>query len=112
MDPNAEAIEAWNTVLFEKFERFRPVLVGGLSSHGDQLLHRHPPAPGWRVLDVGCGYGDTTQQIAALVGPKGEATGVDCAANFIDVARREAEIAGVKNATFSTIDVQTEPLGG
>jgi SAM-dependent methyltransferase len=64
------------------------------------------------VLDVGCGFGDTTQQIAALVGPSGEAAGVDAAPNFIEAATLEAQEAGVENARFFVADVQTDPLGG
>jgi SAM-dependent methyltransferase len=64
------------------------------------------------VLDIGCGFGDTTQQIAALVGPSGEAVGVDAAQNFIDAATREAAEAGAVNARFLVADVQTDPLEG
>lgn len=112
MSANSEAIEAWNTVLFDKFQRFREIVTKGLSSHGDEALRRHPPARGARVLDIGCGFGDTTLAIARQVGPEGEAVGVDAAENFIAAARREAEAAGVKNAHFTTADVQSEPLGG
>src|SRR5690349_24579681 len=73
-------IEAWNTVLFEKFCRFRPLLTRGLQRHGEELLRRRPPRYATRVLDVGCGFGDTTRHIAALIGRGGTAVGVDCAA--------------------------------
>ena len=111
-DENAVVIEAWNTVLFEKFSRFRPLVTAGLSGHSDALWQRHPVPAGARVLDVGCGFGDTTQQIALAVGPSGKAVGVDCAANFIDVAAREARAAGLEQASFLVGDVQFEPLGG
>ena len=45
-------------------------------------------------LDLGCGFGDTTQRLAELVGPEGEAFGVDVAEPFIELARKEAEEAG------------------
>jgi len=93
---NAIPIEAWNTVLFEKFCRFRYVLTQGLSGHSDELLRRKPPASGARVLDVGCGFGDTTQRIAARLDPGGEAVGVDCAPNFIACASREAAQASIE----------------
>jgi len=70
------------------------------------------PAPGQRVLDVGCGFGDSTQQIAALVGPSGEAVGVDAAERFIETARAEADEAGVANASFLVADVQTTKFDG
>jgi SAM-dependent methyltransferase len=109
---NAEAIQAWDGPLFDRFVKFRHIVTTGLGAHGDVALRLNPPREGERVLDVGCGFGDTTQQIAALVGPNGEAAGVDAAQNFIDAATQEAAEAGVPNARFFVADVQTEPLGG
>ena len=109
---NAEAIEAWNTVLFDKFSRFRPVVTRGLSHHGDAVLDTHPPAPGARVLDLGCGFGDSTIDIARRVGPAGRVVGVDAAARFIEIAAREAAEAGVGNVSFQVADVQAGDLGG
>jgi SAM-dependent methyltransferase len=111
-DDNRIAIEAWNTVLFEKFVRFQPVLLEGLSAHSDAFFAREPYAPGNRVLDVGCGFGDTTLRIATQVGGSGRAVGVDCAQNFVDSAIREAQKAGVSNADFFAADVQTQSLRG
>ncbi|MBS1870542.1 MAG: class I SAM-dependent methyltransferase [Actinobacteria bacterium] len=104
---NAEAITAWDGPLFDRFLRFRHIVTTGLGVHGERALELFPPQPGERVLDVGCGFGDTTQRIAGLVGPEGEAVGVDAAANFIDAARREAEEAGVGNVRFAVADVET-----
>jgi len=109
---NAEAIQAWDGPLFDRFVKFRHIVTTGLGAHGDEALRLNPPQEGQRVLDVGCGFGDATQQIAALVGPSGEAAGVDAAQNFIEAATREAEEAGVPNAHFLVADVQTDPLGG
>jgi SAM-dependent methyltransferase len=109
---NAEAIQAWDGPLFERFTRFRDLVTAGLANHGDAALALFPPQPGWRVLDLGCGFGDTTQQIAALVGPEGEAFGVDAAPKFIEASRAEAAEAGVTNARFETVDVETGDLGG
>jgi SAM-dependent methyltransferase len=109
---NAEAIQAWDGPLFERWVKFRHIFVTGLAAHGHVALDILGPQPGQRVLDIGCGLGDTTQQIAALVGSDGEAVGVDSGANFIDTATREAGEAGIANARFLVADVQTEPLGG
>jgi ubiquinone/menaquinone biosynthesis C-methylase UbiE len=109
---NAEAIEAWDGPLYDRFVRFRYVITTGLGAHGEEALRRFTPQPGQRVLDVGCGFGDTTQRIAELVGPDGEAVGVDVAANFIASARRETAELGVPNARFEVADVQLDDLGG
>ena len=109
---NAEAIQAWDGPLFDSFVKFRHIVTTGLGAHGNEALRLNPPQEGERVLDVGCGFGDTTQQIAGLVGPSGEAVGVDAAAKFIDAATQEAKDAGVGNASFLVADVQTDPLNG
>jgi SAM-dependent methyltransferase len=109
---NEEAIEAWNGVLFDRFVRFRGIVTTGLRAHGEQGLRLHPPRQGDRALDVGCGFGDTTRRLAELVGPQGEALGVDAAERFVDAARREAAEGGVTNARFLVADVQACDLDG
>src|SRR3954467_3979649 len=109
---NAEAIEAWDGPLFDRFFRYREIFTTGLGAHGERALELSPPQEGQRVLDIGCGFGDTTQRIAELVWPEGEALGVDAAANFIEAARTEAAEEGVENARFEVRDVQLDDLGG
>jgi SAM-dependent methyltransferase len=109
---NTEATEAWDGPLYDRFVQFRDIVVGGLTPHGEEALRLFPPQPGWRVLDIGCGFGDTTQRIAGLVGPEGEAVGVDVAPRFIETARAETAEAGVANARLEALDVQTADLGG
>ena len=109
---NAEAINAWDGPLFDTWLRFRHIVTTGLGAHGDAALALVPPQPGQRVLDIGCGLGDTTQQIAGIVGASGEAVGVDAAENFISMATAETEEAGVDNARFFVGDVQVDDLGG
>jgi ubiquinone/menaquinone biosynthesis C-methylase UbiE len=109
---NEEATEAWSGVLFDRFVEFRDLVVVGLQRHGDAAMHLHPPKAGDRVLDVGCGFGDTTQQLAALVGPEGEAVGVDVAEPFVQASIREAAEAGVENVGFLAGDVQVMDLPG
>jgi SAM-dependent methyltransferase len=109
---NAEAIQAWDGPLFDSFVKFRHIVTTGLGAHGNEALRLHPPQEGQRVLDVGCGFGDTTQQIAGLVGASGEAVGVDAAPKFIEAATKEAAEAGVANASFFVADVQTDSLNG
>jgi ubiquinone/menaquinone biosynthesis C-methylase UbiE len=103
---NEEAIEAWNGVLFDRFVEFRDLVTAGLAAHGDEALRLHPPKPGDRVLDVGCGFGDASRRIAELVGREGTVLGVDAAERFIATAEAEAEAAGVSNLSFRVADVE------
>lgn len=103
---NEEAVQAWNGVLFERFVQYRRIVTEGLGAHGEVALRLHPPRPGERALDIGCGFGDTVQRIAAVVGPKGSVLGFDAAENFIEMAREEAEAAGLDNVEFAVGDLQ------
>ena len=105
-------IEAWNTVLFDKFSRFRHLFVDGYSLYSDKYFEAHPYPPGSSVLDVGCGWGDTAIKIAAAVGPKGKAYGVDCAERYIGICNADAKKAGVSNAEFFVADVESQDLRG
>ena len=105
-------IQAWNTVLFDKFFRFRHLIVDGLANHSNAALARRAYARGERVLDLGCGFGDSTIRIAGSVGPKGEAVGMDCAERFIEVCKSDAREAGAANAHFFVGDAQWDDLRG
>ncbi len=60
-------------------------------------------APDARVLDVGCGPGTITVDLAARV-PQGQVTGIDAAADVLALAREEAERHGQANVRFETGD--------
>src|SRR5271154_1227625 len=88
---NEEAQRAWDGVLFDRFVTFRHLMVGALAGRGEEALGIPPPQPGDRVLDIGCGFGDTTVAIGELVGPAGSALGVDISPRFIEAAHDEAK---------------------
>jgi SAM-dependent methyltransferase len=66
--------------------------------------------PGQRILDIGCGCGDTTLAAARHAGPAGEATGVDISAPLLDEARHAVAGAHLANACFVRADAQVHPL--
>ncbi len=112
MQPNAEVITFWQDVMVEKYRRFRHVLVGATALHTNRAFSLHEPPAGARVLDVGCGFGETTMRWAARVGAHGEAVGLDPCADFLAVARADARAAGVANVSFRSGDGQTAELSG
>jgi SAM-dependent methyltransferase len=110
--PNSESIAFWNDILAPRFHRFRRILVDGLGAHGKAALERHGPATGTIVLDVGCGFGETTIELASRVAPRGYVLGVDCCASFVTVARQDATRAGLTNLRFEVADAQVHRFRG
>jgi SAM-dependent methyltransferase len=110
--PNAETTDAWDGPLFDRFVQFRDVILSGPAAFGSIALELAPPRSGDRVLDLGCGFGDASQQIAALVAPGGEVLGLDVSPRFVAASIEDAAKAGVANVRFAVADVQTATLEG
>src|SRR5258706_7425854 len=104
---NEEAVRAWDTVLYERWKKNRAVFVGALDEVTGEIFDRFPPPAGGRCIDIGCGFGETTRQMAGLVGAQGFALGTDSSPRFIEDARREAAEAGVANIEFEAVDAQS-----
>jgi len=103
---DTEFVKFWNEVLAPKFIRFRHVLVGGLTHHSEAVFPQLPVYPGDRVLDVGCGFGDTAAKFGEIVGPDGEVVGIDCCDAFLDIARKEIAETGLDNVRFMRGDAE------
>jgi trans-aconitate methyltransferase len=69
-------------------------LIGGLDLEGDE-----------RILDVGCGDGKVTVELARAV-PKGRVTGIDASAEMIGFARKEHAGSRVPNLEFRVMDAR------
>src|SRR6266702_4777135 len=104
---NDEFTAFWNDVLVAKFERFRNILLDGLSYHSEVPLRTLELAKGAKVLDAGCGWGDTAIQLAKMTGPTGSVLGLDCCDAFLQKGRTDAAAAGLSNVRFVVADVQT-----
>lgn len=64
--------------------------------------------PGAKVLDAGCGTGDSARQIRSLLGEQGSVVGVDASQNMIDLAR-ERDDSSQYRSTFEVADIQHLP---
>lgn len=75
------------------------------------LLDRLGIDPGMTCLDVGCGGGDVTVDLARRVAPGGKAVGVDLDETTLEIARQEAEADSIGNIEFRALDIRTQECG-
>ncbi len=108
---NREAAEAWGGVLFDRWLAFREVVATQIAPFSEQALAIAPPSPGDRVLDIGCGLGDTTTRLAEVVGSEGEVLGLDVGERFVEFASNEAAALGIPNVSYRVGDAQIADLG-
>jgi ubiquinone/menaquinone biosynthesis C-methylase UbiE len=65
-----------------------------LSPLGLAAMEALAPQPGQTIVDIGCGAGQTVQQLASRVGPLGRVIGVDIAPRVLEVARSRTVALG------------------
>lgn len=110
VEPRNEYVDFWNTILVPKFVRWRHIIVDGLTLHSAKIFPSLEVHEGDKVVDAGCGFGDTAIQLARLVGPTGSVLAVDCCDGFLAYGRQDAKAAGISNVTFLEADVQAYPF--
>ena len=103
---NNEFIKCWNEILVPKWNRFRHILSGNGEIHSNTGLDLLDIQEGNRILDVGCGYGETCLQLAEKVGPTGEVVGIDCTESFLEIAKEELARSPNNNVTYVLGDAQ------
>jgi len=108
--PNADQIAHWNSQAGQAWVTQQDRLDRQLAPLSAATAHRLGLTAGARVIDIGCGCGGSTLQMAERVGPGGEAFGLDISEAMLAVARRRAADEGVTAARFLQADAQTYPF--
>lgn len=107
--PNAEQIKYWNE-RGQTWVEVHEIIDHQLRPLGLRAMARGGIAAGQRVLDVGCGCGDTTVALAQRVGVVGSVVGIDVSTGMLQRARERVAAAGLTNVTFANADAQTQRL--
>ena len=106
VDPtNAAQLEAWDGDEGTYWAKHADRFDHALAPHHREFMAASAITSGQRVLDIGCGTGQTTIDAAREAAP-GIALGVDLSTAMLEVARRRAADEGVTNATFLQADAQ------
>jgi len=106
---NREQLRAWDGTEGAYWAAHADQFERSVARYTGPFLDAAGIAPGERVLDIGCGTGRTTRAAAGRA-PGGAAVGIDLSAVMLDVARREADQAGLTSVRFVHGDAQVHPF--
>ena len=96
---NGPGGQGWLATYHQRIER-------SIADLGQDVLAAAAAQPGEHVIDIGCGMGGTTAELARAVGPAGHVLGADISAPLIEAARAHR----VDNATFVVGDATSYPF--
>jgi SAM-dependent methyltransferase len=104
--PNAAQIAYWNASAGPTWVAMQDALDAQLRDLGLAAMAALDVREGERVIDIGCGCGDTSMELARRVGSGGKVLGADISAPMLQVARRRADELGLGWARFVEADAQ------
>jgi SAM-dependent methyltransferase len=107
---NTEQAEFWaaRASSWMSLESYHEQVIGPA---GHMAMDRLDPQPGQQIIDLGCGTGQTTLELAGRVAPGGGVLGIDIAVALLERAREHAAAAGIDNIDFRHADAQSDDLG-
>jgi SAM-dependent methyltransferase len=103
---NAAQLETWNGHEGRHWAENADRYERANRRFAERLIEAADVSASDAVLDIGCGTGRTTRDVARLA-PRGSALGVDLSAAMLDYAREQSRADGLTNVAFVQADVQT-----
>jgi ubiquinone/menaquinone biosynthesis C-methylase UbiE len=105
---NTQQIAEWNGLQGRTWAELQQTLDVLVSPFGNAAMSTAAPRPGERVIDVGCGCGDTSIALTRLVGAAGAVLGIDVSQPMLEVARSRA--VGLAQLSFIEADAAAAVL--
>ncbi|MCC7463688.1 MAG: class I SAM-dependent methyltransferase [Gammaproteobacteria bacterium] len=104
--------ELWAGPMGDRWLAHYARFEGMIAPAGHALLAAAGCGPGEQVIDIGCGAGATSLDLARRVSPGGSVTGLDISAALVATCRARAHAAGLGNARFIVGDAAAVEVGG
>lgn len=90
MTETSSAKPIWDEESDRAFAEMQVPLDRQLAPLGHKAQAALAPRPGEQILDIGCGTGQTTLELAAAVGATGKVLGIDISPASLEIARKRA----------------------
>src|SRR5689334_6221092 len=103
MTANEAQVEYWNGRAGDIWATLQDRIDRQLDPLGRAAMAALAPRSGEHILDVGCGAGQTSLQLAEAVGETGRIVGVDVSAQLLD---RACARRGTAQVSFVRADAQ------
>lgn len=103
---NSEAAQIWNGPMGDHWVQEWNQYDRSPAAYHHRLLAAADPRPGTHALDIGCGTGQLTRDLATAIG-KGTVTGLDLSPAMVRKATELARQQCVENTNFAHADIQS-----
>jgi SAM-dependent methyltransferase len=107
---NEDQIAYWNGDAGRRWRTFADQTTTVFAPLTRAVLERAAPRGGERVLDVGCGCGATTIELARRVAPAGRVTGIDVSQQMLGEAERRVLAQRIENIDLMLADATSHPF--
>src|SRR4051812_22799844 len=108
--PNGMNGAVWKTRMGDAWANIAELMERANRPVGDAVADLADARPGERVLDIGCGAGATTLDMARRLGSSGLCLGADISPTLVAAAKAAAEAQGLAQARFIEADAETYPF--
>ena len=108
---NAAQVDYWNALAGQTWARFQAQLDRQIDPLGREAIRVLAPRAGERILDIGCGCGQTTMELAQRAGAAGYVKGADISAPMLEIAKARPVLPGAVAPVFEQADAQVASFG-
>jgi SAM-dependent methyltransferase len=109
--PQEMQSESWAGEMGDKWNRYVEQFEGMIAPVGSAAIAHAGFRAGERVIDIGCGGGATTFEIARRIG-NGHVTGLDLSQTLVNTCNRRLAESGLANVDFVCADAATDAMSG
>jgi SAM-dependent methyltransferase len=107
---NSAQIAEWNGAMGQRWATMQKDIDRIVVPFGDAALNAAAPQGGEKVVDIGCGCGSTSIELARRVGAGGAVLGVDVSRPMLEVARAEGAMHDLAHLEFQEADASEASL--